>query len=73
MQTVTYRGPVDPSDPTNEYVIGESVLPLGVPTPVPNEVAKLASDAEGHNFEVQSSKAAAKDTKQPAEGSNQED
>ena len=59
MKTVTYGGPKDPRDPTTEYVSGDHVLRLGIPTDVPDEVAKRLAGVEGQNFEVQSSKGGA--------------
>ena len=72
MKTVTYKGPDDPNDPTTRYRIGDHTLPKGVPTEVPEDVAKELKAAEGHNFTV-STKGTTKKNDKPAKGATQED
>lgn len=56
MQTVTYRGPEDPRDPTTRYCIQHDrksfYFPKGLPISVSNEIAALAGEQEGHDFDI---------------------
>lgn len=55
MKTVTYRGPVDPHDPTTRFRQGKQYFPKDVPVKVKDDVAAELAElekAERHTFEI---------------------
>jgi pyruvate/2-oxoglutarate dehydrogenase complex dihydrolipoamide acyltransferase (E2) component len=57
MKIVTYRGPEDPTDPTNQYAIrsddgGVNYFPLNLPVEVSDHLATVVGEQEGHDFDV---------------------